>query len=105
MPAAAAPDAPDALADAVGAAAGREEPLGAFSAPSPACSLADPISMAPSVDQMASDGGSSDDDDGAADSDYDSDDNSADAQMHRFFSKVESLGIPLCEDVLADPWA
>ncbi len=51
--------------------------------------------------------GSSDDDDGAADSDYDSDDNSADAQMHRFFSKVESLGIPLCEDVLADPraWA
>ena len=43
-------------------------------------------------------------DDGAADSDYNSDDNSADAQMHRFFSKVESLGVPLCED-LADPWA
>ena len=37
-------------------------------------------------------------------SDYDSDDNSTAAQVHRFFAKVEGLGIG--DNVLyADPWA
>ena len=38
-------------------------------------------------------------------SDYDSDDNSTAAQVHRFFTKVEGLGIDLGEDVFSDPWA
>ena len=42
------------------------------------------------------------DDDG---SDYDSDDNTTSAQMHRFFAKVASAGIDLGDNVLADPWA
>ena len=44
-------------------------------------------------------------DEGAAGSDYDSDDNSTAAQMHRFFAKMESFGISLGENPLADPWA
>ena len=39
-------------------------------------------------------------------SDYDSDDNSTAAQVqHRFFAKVEGLGIDLGEDMFSDPWA
>ena len=38
-------------------------------------------------------------------SDYDSDDNSTAAQVHRFFVKVEGLGIDLGEDMFSDPWA
>ena len=38
-------------------------------------------------------------------SDYDSDDNSTAAQVHRFFAKVERLGIDLGEDMFSDPWA
>ena len=45
------------------------------------------------------------DDEGAAGSDYDSDDNSEQAQMHRFYAKMESNGISFCENILADPWA
>ena len=38
-------------------------------------------------------------------SDYDSDDNTTSAQVHRFFAKVEGLGIDLGEDMFSDPWA
>ena len=38
-------------------------------------------------------------------SDYDSDDNTTSAQMHRFFAKVATAGIGLGDDVFADPWA
>jgi len=38
-------------------------------------------------------------------SDYDSDDNSTAAQVHRFFAKVEGVGIDLGEDMFSDPWA
>ena len=38
-------------------------------------------------------------------SDYDSDDNSTAAQVHRFFAKMERLGIDLGEDMFSDPWA
>ena len=38
-------------------------------------------------------------------SDYDSDDNSMTAQVHRFFAKVEGLGIDLGEDMFSDSWA
>ena len=38
-------------------------------------------------------------------SDYDSDDNSTAARVHRFFVKVEGLGIDLGEDMFSDPWA
>ena len=38
-------------------------------------------------------------------SDYDSDDNSTAAQVHRFFAKVEGLGIDLSEEMFSDPWA
>ena len=33
------------------------------------------------------------------------DDNSTAAQVHRFFAKVEGLGIDLGEDMFSDPWA
>ena len=42
---------------------------------------------------------------GSLGSDYDSDDNSTTAQVHRFFAKVEGLGIDLGEDMFSDPWA
>ena len=56
-PAPAAPAAPAVPADAVDAAAGCTEPLGALTAPCPARSTA-PLSTAPSVFQVAVDGGS-----------------------------------------------
>ena len=42
------------------------------------------------------------DDDG---SDYDSDDNTTSAQMHRHFAKMASAGIDFGDNALADPWA
>ena len=38
-------------------------------------------------------------------SDYDSDDNTTSAQMHRHFAKMASAGIDFGDNVLADPWA
>ena len=42
------------------------------------------------------------DDDG---SEYDSDDNTTSAQMHRHFAKMASAGIDFGDNALADPWA
>ena len=37
--------------------------------------------------------------------DYDSDDNTTSAQMHRHFTKMASAGIDFGDNALADPWA
>ena len=38
-------------------------------------------------------------------SDYDSDDNTTSAQMHRHFAKMAAAGIDFGDNALADPWA